>query len=202
MKSILKRVSMTVALALGLVAVVGLARAEDAKSPPSPEVLLKALTEAGKPGAEHQKLQPFVGDWTITAKLWTNPTQPPAEMKGTAQRKWIMGGRFIQETVQGECNGKTFEGMGLLGYDKAQKKFTVVKVCGLCGTISSRLATCDATGTRFECATEECCPISGQKIKGRDEVIIESNDRIVVNVYKTIEGKEVKAMEFVSIRKK
>ncbi len=202
MKPILKAMGMTAALALGLVVLAGLTRAQDAKSPPSPEALLKVLAENGKPGAEHQKLQPFVGDWTFTLKVWTAPSQPPAEVKGTVERKWIMGGRFIQESVQGACNGKRFEGMGLLGYDNAQKKFTAVRVCGLCGTISHGLASCDGSGTKFVCAKEECCPLTGQKIQGRDEIVVESNDRIVTNIYKTIEGKEAKVMEFVSIRKR
>ncbi len=201
MKPILKAMGMTMALALVLAVLAGLSRAGDGKGLPSPDALLKALAEAGKPGAEHQKLQPFVGDWTFTLKVWTDPSQPPAEVKGTVERKWIMGGRFIQESVQGECSGKSFEGMGLLGYDNAQKKFTAVRVCGLCGTISHGLASCDGSGTKFVCAKEECCPLTGQKIQGRDEIVVESNDRIVMNIYKTVEGKEVKVMEIVSIRK-
>src|SRR5262249_33354731 len=161
---------------------------DDAKSPPSPDALLKALAEAGKPGPEHRKLEPFVGDWTFTLKVWTDPGQPPAELKGTIERKWIMGGRFVQETLKGECDGKTVEGMGLLGYHKSHKKFTTVRVCGLCGTISNGLSTCDTSGTKFECVKEDCCPVTGQKIKGRDEVVIESNDRIVLTGYRTVDG--------------
>jgi hypothetical protein len=202
MKAALTAVGMTAALALGLVVLANLARAQDARAPQSPDALLKAMAQAGKPGAEHKKLQPFVGDWDLTLKLWTNPSQPPAEAKGTSQRKWIMGGRFVQETVNVECHGKTFEGMGLLGYDNARKKFSAVKACGLCGTISHGFATCSDSGKKFECAKEECCPLTGQTVKGRDEVVIESNDRIVVNVFKTIDGKEVKVMEIVSTRKK
>ena len=191
----------TAALVFGLAVLANWTAAQESKAPPSPADLLKVLAKAGTPGPEHKKLEPFVGDWTITAKLWTDPSKPPAQATGTAQRKWIMGGRFVQETVQIECNGKTFEGMGLIGYYSAQKKFTAVKVCGLCGTISHGLATCNSSGTKFECVKEECCPLSGQKIKGRDEVLIESNDRIVVNVYKTIDRKELKVMEIVSTRK-
>src|SRR5262245_55635137 len=86
------------------------APADEPKTPPSPEALLKALAEAGKPGPEHKKLERFVGQWTFTMKLWTDPGQPPAELKGTIERKWIMGGRFVQETARGECpkTGKTF----------------------------------------------------------------------------------------------
>jgi hypothetical protein len=178
--------------------------ADEPKAPPSPEALLKALAEAGKPGAEHQKLQPFVGQWTFTMKFWTDPNQPPAELNGTIERKWIMDGRFIQETGRGVCakTGKAFEGLGLVGYDAAQKKFSLVKACNLTGTISSGLVSCDSSGSRFECVKEECCPLTGQKVKGRDEVVIESNDRIVLTLYKTINDREVKVGEMVSIRQK
>lgn len=204
MKAILKTTCLGAALALVLTLLVGLTQAGGAKTPPSPEQLLQALAEAGKPGPEHKKLQPFVGNWTFTMKLWTDPSQPAAEMKGTTERKWIMDGRFVHETTRGECakTGKSFEGLGLLGYDAGQKKFTRVQVCGLCGTISSGLVTSDSTGARFECVKEECCPLTSQKIKGRDEVLIESNDRIVVNVYKTFNDREVKVAEIVALRQK
>jgi Protein of unknown function (DUF1579) len=204
MKTISRSACAAAALALLLGALFQPTQADEPKTPPSPDELLKALAEKGKPGAEHKKLEPFVGQWTFTMKLWTDPSQPPAELKGRIERKWIMDGRFIQETARGECvkTGKTFEGMGLVGYDAGQKKFTVVKACSLCGTISSGLVTCDSSGKRFECAKEECCPLTGQKIRGRDEVVIESNDRIVLNVYKTFNDREVKVAEMVSVRQK
>jgi hypothetical protein len=204
MRTILRLLGAAAALALLLGVLMHATQADEPTTPPSPDALLKALAEAGKPGAEHKKLEPFVGQWTFTMKLWTDPSQSPAELKGTVERKWIMDGRFIQETARGTCakTGKTFEGLGLLGYDAAQKKFTGVRACGLTGTLSSGRIACDASGTRFECVKEECCPLTGQKIKARDEVVIESNDRIVTNFYKTINDREVKAGEMVSIRQK
>src|SRR5262245_9642706 len=86
------------ALALLGGAVIHVSQAQEPKTPPSPEAFLKALAEAGQPGPEHKKLQPLVGQWTFTMKFWTDPSQPPAELKGTIERKWIMDGRFIQET--------------------------------------------------------------------------------------------------------
>jgi hypothetical protein len=203
MKAIPKVVGAAAAFAL-LGVLVQVMQADEPKTPPSPDALLKALAEAGKPGAEHRKLEPFVGQWTFTLKLWTDPKQAPAELKGTIERKWIMDGRFVQETARGVCarSGKTFEGLGLLGYDAGQKKFTCVKACSLSGTISSGPVTCDSSGRRFECVKEECCPLTGQKIKARDEVVIENNDRIVLSFYKTINDREVKVGELVSIRQK
>jgi hypothetical protein len=204
MKAILKLLGECAALALLLGGLVQVAPADEPKTPPSPEALLQALAQAGQPGAEHKKLQPLVGQWTFTMRLWTDPAQAPAEVKGTVERKWIMDGRFVQETARAVCpkTGKTFEAMGLVGYDAGQKKFSCVKVCGLCGTISSGLATCDSSGRRFESIKEECCPLTGQKIKGRDEVVIENNDRIVVNIFRTFGDREVRIGELVSIRQK
>jgi hypothetical protein len=202
MKATVTAITLIVATGIGFAVLAGGSRAQDSTLPESPAALLKALAEAGQPGPEHKKLEPFVGDWTLTVRLWTDPSQPPAEAKGTVERKWVMGGRFVQESVKVQCDGKSFEGLGLVGYDRAQKKFTVVKACGLCGTISTGLAACSDSGTRFECTKEECCPLTGQKIKGRDQVLIESNDRIVMNVYKTINGQEAKVMEIVTVRNK
>jgi hypothetical protein len=200
MKAVLKLTGMAMALALGLV-LTGRGLAQDAKLP-SPQELLKALAESGKPGPEHRKLEPFVGDWTFTAKLWTDPAQAPLVAKGTTHREWIMGGRFVQETVKIECEGKTGEAMGLLGYDSAQKKFTCVKVCGVCGTIAHHLAVANNSGTRFECSSEEVCPVTGQQVKGRTEILVENSDRIIVNIYKTIQNRELKVKEIVSVRTK
>jgi hypothetical protein len=204
MKTMSRFVCAAGALALLSGVLLHVTRADEPKTPPSPEALLKALEEAGKPGPEHLKLQPLVGQWKFTMRFWTDPSQPPAEVTGTIERKWIMDGRFIQETARGECakTGKTFEGMSLVGYDPGQKKFSLAKACSLSGTIASGLVSCDSTGTRFECVREERCPLTGQNIKGRDELVIENNDRIVLNVYKTFNDREVKVGELVSIRQK
>jgi len=197
-----KTIALTVALTVALFVLAGAGRAEEAKKVPSPSDLLKLLAENGKPGAEHKKLEPFVGEWTFTLKLWTNPDDAPAELTGTVQRKWIMGGRFVQETVEGKCGDKTFEGLGLLGYDNAQKKFTATRVCGLCGKVCSSTGTISDSDRKFEFATEEYCPLCHEMVKGRDELIVEGKDKIILNVYKTVKGKEVKVIEIVSVRKK
>jgi hypothetical protein len=194
--------SVAAVFALGLGMVAGLAMAGEPKAPESPAAVLKMMAAAGQPGAEHKKLEPLVGDWNMTMKMWMDPSQPPAEIKATVKREWIMGGRFVQESVKGEFEGKPFEGLGLWGYDSAQKKYTTVRACGLCGMVQSDTSDIDATGRKFECTTEGKCPVTGEMVKGRDEVVIESKDRIVANIFKTMDGKEFKAMEIVSVRKK
>jgi hypothetical protein len=196
---------MCLAAALALLGVLyPTTQADDRKAPPSPEALLTAIAEAGKPGAEHKKLEPLVGNWNFTMKFWADPSLPPAEMHGTVERKWIMDGRFVQESARGQCatTGKAFEGIGLWGYNAAEKHFTNSRACSLCGTLAGGAISCDSSGKRFECVKDELCPVTSQKVKSRDEFVIESNDRIVANFYKTIDGREVKFGEMVSTRQK
>src|SRR5436189_5982400 len=111
MKPIFQAMGLTVVVALALTVVAGQTSAEEKKIP-SPDDLLKALAKAGQPGPEHKKLQPCVGDWTFTLKVWTCPDKSPAEVKGTVERKWIMGGRFVQETARGTHGRNSVEGRG------------------------------------------------------------------------------------------
>jgi hypothetical protein len=196
-----RKLAWTAPLAMVFVILAGRTWAGEPTTPPSPGALLKSMAENGKPGPEHQKLQPLIGDWNFIVRMWTDPNQPPAEFTGTVERKWIMGGRFVQETARGEYDGKPFEGMGLWGYNAAEKKYTHVRACSLSGTICSEQSEYASSGAKFECATEGRCPLSGENVKGRDEVVIAGPNRIVMNVFKTVNGKEVKAMEIVSIRK-
>ena len=133
--------------------------------------------------------------------MWTDPSQPPAEFKGTMETKWIMGGRFVQETARGEYDGKPFEGMGLWGYNAVDNKYTHVRACSLSGTICSEQTDYITSASKFECVTEGRCPLTGENVRGRDEVVIAGPDRIITTMFKTVNGKEVKTAECVSIRR-
>ncbi|MGE3805972.1 MAG: DUF1579 domain-containing protein [Gemmataceae bacterium] len=174
----------------------GLARAQ------SPEEIAKAFAEASQPGPEHSKLEPLVGSWTYTCKMWMAPDKPPMECKGTIDRKWILGNRFVEETVKGTgFDGKPgFEGVGIIGYDKNQKQYTSNWICTMC------TGTCTGVGKLedgvFTFKTEAFCPMQKKVVQGREVLRFESKDRTVAESYMTIDGKEVKVMEITAVRKK
>jgi hypothetical protein len=197
-----------VRLFLGVVcafASVSAAWADDSKATtPSPEAIAKAFAEAAQPTAEHQKLQPLAGNWTYTSKFWMDPSQPPMESTGTIQRKWILGNRFLEESVTGKGpDGKTdFEGRGVVGYDKTQQKYTMGWICSMGTGLMTSLGTVDASGKTFTFDTEEYCPIRQRKVKGRQEVRIDSDDKHVMTMYEVENGKEQKVMELTAVRQK
>ena len=197
-----KAIGMTAAF--GIIMLAGQTWADDADSLPSSDDVLKILAEAGKPGPEHAKLQPLAGTWTYACKFWMDPTQPPLESTGTVERKWVLGGRFLEEKIVGTgFDGKPgFEARGLVGYDNARKQYTASWNCCMNTGTCTALGACDESGRKFTFQTEAFCPVLKKIVKGREEIRIESNDRIVASSYITEDGKEFKMMELVSVRKK
>ena len=107
-------VAATLCAAAGLVA----QNAQEASAPP-PEVLARM-----QPGPMHRKLEPLIGNFQMTGKYRMTPEQPWQEFKADVERKWILDGRFVEETMQSEWMGQAFEGKGILGYDNVRVHLT------------------------------------------------------------------------------
>jgi len=89
--------------------------------------MMKKMEAAGTPGPAHKALDVFVGNWKAEVKCWHEPGQPQSS-QATAQAKWILNGRFLQEDFQGEMMGKPFRGLSLMGYDNTKQTFNSVWV--------------------------------------------------------------------------
>jgi hypothetical protein len=162
-----------------------------------------AQPPADKPGADHKKLEPLAGSWTFTMKMWGEPGKPPAESKGTSEQKWVVDSHFLQEDVHSDAGGEKFTGMGLTGFDNLMGKYTSFWVDSGGTGMSMSFGTVDASGKVFTFSKEDYNPMTKKKIKIRDVMRIDSNDKHTVESYHTEEGgKEMKVMEIVYTRKK
>ncbi|HXK61080.1 MAG TPA: DUF1579 family protein [Acidobacteriota bacterium] len=81
------------------------------------------MMKATEPGQYHKYLEPFVGNWDVTVRMWGRPGQPPSESKASSEQTLIMDGRFLHQTFRGTFMGKPFEGLGLKGYDNVKKMY-------------------------------------------------------------------------------
>ena len=190
-----------IAAALVLSLLAGQAGADDAKKA---EELAKAMAEASKPGPEHAKLQPLVGSWAYTCKFWMDPSKPPVESHGTIERQWVLGGRFLEErTIGTGFDGKPgFEGFGLVGYDNGRKQYTSSWVSNMCTGTCNGLGTSDTSGRKFTFHAEVFCPVQKKLMKSREELRIEADGKTIAESYILMDGKEIKLMEIVAVRKK
>ena len=166
--------------------------------------LMAAYVRAGTPGPQHKLLEPIIGKWNFAGKFWhMDSSQPAMEAKGTAERKWVLGGRFVLDEAQsGSFEGEAFKGLGMMGYDNVQEKFVSIWTDSMTTAITQSVGTADAAGKVFTYHKEEVDPLTKQKFKARDVVKIEGKDRHVMEMYKTPPGgKEFKTGEIVFTRK-
>ncbi len=130
---------------------------EPAKSPagkvqataaPSAEekAMMDAWMAVASPGAAHKVLAELEGSWTATTKIWQAPGAPPQESTATSDAHMVLGGRFLEERVQGQMMGMPFEGMGLTGYDNYKKKYLATWADNLGTTIMTMEGTADVAG--------------------------------------------------------
>jgi hypothetical protein len=178
--------------------------AEDKKQPAIDlEAAAKLFAEIGTPGEAHQKLEPLAGKWTYTSKMWMDPSAPPMEGKGTCERKWILGGRFLEENIKGTGpGGSDFEARGTIGYDNVTKKYSYNWLCSMSTGSATGVGSFDKAGKQLSFVTEAFCPLQQKQVTMRDEINIISNDKHTSTTYQNVDGHEAKMMEVIAERVK
>lgn len=155
------------------------------------------MERGSQPGMGHKKLEPLVGSWDVSGQCWDKPGESPQSITGKDDSEWVLGGRFVQCHANGSKGSTPFEGIGMLGYDNAQRKY----VASWHDTESTGIKT--ETGT-YDSATKtftfvgESKDENGQTVKCRRVMRIDSNDQHTVTAYVTpTGGTETKAAELV-----
>ena len=90
--------------------------------------IMKKVEAAGRPGPAHQALNDLVGDWKAEVKCWMQPGAPPEVTQGTAQARWTLNHRFLEEDFHGQMMGRPFSGRTLMGFDNTRQTFNSVWV--------------------------------------------------------------------------
>ncbi len=98
-------------------------KGKKAAAPPDEKAAMEAMQKAATPGDAHKKLDPLVGTFEAKVIMWIDPSKPPQESTGTAERKWVLGNRYVEEQFEGTFMGQPFSGMGYTGYDNVKKKY-------------------------------------------------------------------------------
>lgn len=196
------------AVSAGLVLSVALASAQDDKGTigggADQEAMMKEWAKWAMPGDMHKQLDKMVGNWTVTTKMWMDPSAPPMESKGTAKNEWVLGGRWVRQEYSGEMMGTPFEGIGMTGYDNFKKEFISVWADNVSTTMIRSTGTCNADGTEFNMSGTMDEPMTGERDKKFRHVWkVKSADEHTFEAYDNIPGKgEVRVMELVYTRVK
>lgn len=181
------------------------ARAQSPDNPESPMSAeeLDAWTETlGKPGPEHDVLGLLVGSWKGTVRVWADANQPPDRAAFELERKWILGGRYIQEEYSIETGEDPFRGVGLIGYNVAEGIYEVLWLDNQSTTHYLETGYYNSKTKVLTTRGNERDPATGFQLFRRSELSLADPDRHTMIGYSTDEtGEQFKAIEIVFVRK-
>jgi hypothetical protein len=186
---------LVVSLAFGLSSAVLAADKSKKAAPPMDEkAAMEAMQKASMPGEGHKKLAPLAGKFSVVNKSWMDPSKPPEESTGTAERKWIMGDRYLQESYEGSFMGQPFTGMGIQGFDNVTKKYFGTWIDSM--STSATLSTGSASGNAIKYKGMMSDAMSGKEVPYSMNLAITDNDHHTLEMWGPGPGgKQVKWME-------
>ena len=159
-------------------------------------------SEVSGPGDPQNHLAATVGEWDMAIRVWTNPNSEPAETRGTASARWILGDPFVETRLEGEVLDTTFEALRIEGYDVAAERF-VSTWRDSRGTYTLVFnGRCDATCAIRTMTADFTDPVSKTELSIKSVTTIISNDSYRYESYiVTPNGTEIKNMEFDATRR-
>jgi len=157
---------------------------------------------AATPGAGHKALEPVIGSWNVVMTMWEKPGAPGETSAGTAENTWMLGGRFVQQTIHSEINGMKFEGLGYTGYDNFKKRYVGAWMDSMGTMMMTMTGTADPAGRVITETSTIDDVVSGKTMKVREVTRIVDAKKHVFEMYgPDPSGKEFKMMEAVYTRK-
>jgi hypothetical protein len=168
--------------------------------------MMEQFMQLSQPGEHHGHLKPMAGTWNIAGKFRMSPDMPWTESNSMSESKWILGGRFLSQSVKGDPMPpmpENFEGFGLIGYDNMQQKY-ISTWCDNMGTmIMMSEGDCDKSGKIITMRGDHKDCMTGQDTYMRSVYKLESPDRYVLEMYMPgPDGKEFLGMTLTHTRAK
>jgi Protein of unknown function (DUF1579) len=198
------RTRVTLAIALFFIGSTALAQHGhgDEKKPPFDAAMMEAMTKAGTPGDAHRKLDAFTGSWTAKIRSWMAPGEEPMVMDGSAETRWVMDGRYVEERFKGSFMGAPFDGLGYTGYDNVRKQYWSTWMDSMSTAIfHSTGAMGDAKTFNFTGMMPD--PMTGKDMRTDTKIILTDADHHTTEMWAPAQdGKPYKMMEIVYTRKK
>ncbi len=162
---------------------------------------MQACIDAGTPGEAHRRLDVLVGQWNAEYTIWMAPDQPPMISRGTVTRDWVLGGRFVRESVEATSDWGTFNGTGYLGYSNIDGVYQNVWLDSMSTGVYLETATLNPQTGIFSSFATHRDPATGKLAVMRGEYNISNPNRQTYVGYLTgPDGKEFKHFEGVSTR--
>jgi hypothetical protein len=169
-----------------------------AAPPMDPGAMEEAFKALATPGPEHERLAFLCGDWTVEGDLYFGPM--PTKAQGEAHFEWLLGDRYMAQNFQADMAGQPYEGMGVLGFSNAQKKYQQGWIDNWGTSISSFVGEWDAASGELVLKGMVDTPMGATEVT--DHVKRASDDAFTYTSFANMGGSMMKVMELRYARKK
>lgn len=165
----------------------------------------KAWMDYATPGDMHQMLAKSDGVWNGANTTWMENGAKPMTSTSEATNKMIFEGRYQISEHKGNFMGMHFEGMSIIGYDNAKKKFVSTWIDNMGTGIMNMEGEWNASTKSIEFKGKMTDPARpGKDCEVREVYTFVDDNTQKLEMYgpdsKT--GKEFKTMEITFTRKK
>ncbi len=187
---------------LTIILVSGKSQSQDTK--PDMAAMMKRWEELSKPGEWHTKLNDFVGSWVTSSSMWMEgPDRPATVTKGTAEVKWTLDGRFLQQDATGEMMGKPMHGIGYTGFDNGSKRYEMFWIDNTSTAMYTGDGVFDQPGMRLTFYGKMDDPTTGEYGKNVRYVFQKvDKDKYIFEIHDPVLEPKSKVVEIVYTRKK
>lgn len=160
--------------------------------------------EMHRPGPEHDRLKPFVGQFRAKVKLWMGPGDPMIST-GTMKSAFDLDGLFVRQEYTGDPGEgpfPAFQGRGFWGYNLTSKRYEGVWVDNASSIMQTESGTVDGSGKVWTMTGQMADPQTGEPMTKRSVITLKDHDRHQMEMYFGKGGHEFKAMEIEYTRSK
>ena len=178
---------------------------------PDMQAMMKKWMATLKPNQNHKWLEQLAGKWNTTTRMWMmGPDAPPTEVKGTAEMKMVLDGRYLEQRAEGQMLMPTetgdmkpipYAGMGLTGYDNFRKCYVghwQDNMTTAMHTFKGQLDPSRKTLTMYGEMDEPMLDMVGRHVKYVTR--IDSDKQFTFMVFDLAAGENHKALEIVYVR--
>lgn len=164
--------------------------------------MMKAYMDAAKPGAFHEWMKRFEGEWKTSHTLYDEKgaamgPATPGEMTYEMQ----FGGRYVEMEYESSFMGQPFMGAGTLAYNNIDKRFESTWYDSMSTGITMMTGQADKEG-KVLTMTGEASEPDGTKYQMKEVMTLVSADEHRSDFFRVIDGKDVKVMDIVYKRSK
>ena len=149
-----------------------------------------------QPGASHEVLTTFVGEWNVDVLSRSSPDANPERSSARSSSSWILGYRYVREKYKSLEMGPRYEGLGFLGYDAGAHVYSSVWMDSLNTSIATSRGVFNAETGTFALKGEVYDPLLGRMKETRTLMQILSADSYKVTmVDRTARGEDFISLE-------